>query len=196
MSDQDVKDWYAKLSGPPTAPSAKVFDWSVLDERDVVDGDVLNEGPSIDLLDEALWARCARSWTIIDFTPQVVERCRVMLARLEIDARLDTGDFRALPYASGLFDVVLDFSSSDHVEENRQLCRSEAFRVLRRDGIYVVTYADRCYYDSGETRDLFGYEVRLRPDELSDELRSAGFAIEKKSHLIGGKRSGIVARRP
>lgn len=199
--DQAVQQWYssAYLATPAISKS---FDWSLVDFGTMIlNRDVLNQGPAY-CLDEIMYAPSAKSWTAIDFTPEVLEVCRSIAAsygfRKLCPRIIDfaEGDFRSMPFGADRFDTLLDFSSSDHVRDRRDLVRSEAFRVLRPGGVYIVTYANLKYSDKPIPDDYqyFGFEHSFTVEEIEKELQTAGF--ELVFHDANQLRSGIIARKP
>ena len=92
-----------------------------------------------------------------------------------------------LPYPDSLFDVVVDAACSHCIiGEDRRRFFSEAFRVLKHGGVFVllslcgdlaeegmVRYFDpgsRCVVKDGVAGRYFG-----RPEEILQEMASAGF---------------------
>lgn len=60
--------------------------------------------------------------------------------RSGIDATLIEGDVRELPFASGRFDVVIDFGTCYHASDTmdgRRMALAEVSRVLRDGGLFV-----------------------------------------------------------
>jgi SAM-dependent methyltransferase len=193
-SDESVKAWYATHFAP-TDLTSKCFDWSLLDLGAMIqDKDVLNLGCAYPI-DEFVLGLYAARWVAVDFTPEVIALCNASF-RFPHDRRVhyQEADMRALPFSDGSFDTVLDFSSSDHVRDNRAALVQEAYRVLRPRGYYVRTYANLCYHQHERETTEFGYEVRLAPWEVEAEMQQAGFATAR--HVYAGARSGIIGVKP
>ncbi len=191
-SDLAVQRWYTARFNV-TDLGYKCFDWRLLGHAPIQGQVVLNCGCGYPL-DEVALAPLAGRWVAVDFTPAVIEQCRAMLPTLPVEWRV--ADLRELPFYDGEFDRVLDYSSGDHVYENRDRLRAEAFRVLRSGGYYIVTYANRAFFADGREDAFgdFGYEKRQTPDELMRELVTAGFSIVHSDDSLA--RSGVVARKP
>ncbi len=196
MSDSDsaVRAWYTSHFAT-TDLGYKCFDWRLLNVAPMIHGrDVLNCGCGFPL-DEMALAPMTRRWVTVDFTPAVIDKCRALVPNLPVEWLL--ADFRALPLEDEDFDTVLDFSSGDHVAERREQMRAEAFRVLRPGGYYVVTYANRAFFQDGreDAYGDFGYEKRQSPEELLSELSAAGF-LDVVCRDDSSARSGVVVRKP
>jgi len=190
-----VKQWYANSSFI-TPDHVKSADYVAIDEWSLLDGgmDVLNFG-SQSGADEVVLAPRVKTWTSVDFTPEVISR---LLARSDLgpNIRFECADIRDLPFANGSFDLVLDFSSGDHVQDRREAMHSEIFRVLRPSGRYAIAYANRQFYPDGQRDnfDSFGYECRLTPQELRSEVETSGFKVVEEISLA--PRSMLLAQRP
>ncbi len=192
--DAAVKAWYGSHFAP-TDLYYKCSDWYLVGRAPMIHGkEVLNCGCHYPL-DEVALGVFAKRWVAIDFTPALLVWLRTQW-KFAHPIEFVEADMRALPFADGEFDTVLDFSSSDHVSYGRDKIQSEAFRVLRPGGYHVVSYANRNFYQDGR-RDApgdFGYECRLLPEEMLAEVTGAGFEILFSS--TGDARSGLVAQKP
>lgn len=69
-------------------------------------------------------------------------------------SRAVAADVRALPYASGTFDVCLSLGVLEHIEEGPDAGLAEAWRILKPGGVLVIT--GPCYEINGYCR----YRVR------------------------------------
>jgi SAM-dependent methyltransferase len=149
---------------------------------------VLNIGCSFPI-DELAYARRASSWVAIDPNPNVVEFARrVTDAELspELAARLryEIGDVTELAFADAEFDLVVAFSTLDHLpsETARRRGLAEMARVLRPGGRMIVTAPNRWNlpYTLWSRRMQrrgdadFGYEYEFSPRELARLLRDVG----------------------
>lgn len=78
------------------------------------------------------------SVTGIDLTPAMAERAREKLGAAGIDATVDVGDARDLPYPTRSFDAVVTRLFLHHLDRPAAVVK-EIARVLRPGGIAVVT---------------------------------------------------------
>ena len=72
----------------------------------------------------------------IDIDADRLRMASERLQRTRTAAELYRADVRALPFASGSFDVVLDFGTCYHISDPARALR-EIVRVLRPDGLFV-----------------------------------------------------------
>ncbi len=190
-----VQGWYNNHFAP-TDLCYKYFDWSFLQNNGTLIKNkvVLNLGCNYPI-DEFIWGRIVKKWVAVDFAPNVIKRCVEEFKFPHSDrVEFKTVDFRKLPFEDSKFDVVLDYSSSDHVRDNRDSIRSEVFRVLKSGGCHVVTYANKTFFKNAEDFSQFGYEIHMTPEAMEKELIKAGFVIEL--HRTNDARSGVIVRRP
>jgi SAM-dependent methyltransferase len=76
----------------------------------------------------------------VDVDPTLVGIARNRIAAHRLDATVVEGDVRALPFASGRFDLVIDFGTCYHVSGGREgarLALGEIARVLAPGGMFV-----------------------------------------------------------
>ena len=71
----------------------------------------------------------------IDWSESLQQRSQ----RFDSSVQFDVGDLRALPYPDKAFGSVLAFGSIEHVIEGPGAILDEFRRVLRRDGVAVIT---------------------------------------------------------
>lgn len=154
---------------------------------DISGKDVLDLGPSP--VDALMYARHARSWTCVDSDSGVLAECDCHVPGI-VPVLADLG--APLPIFDACIDVVLDFSTGDHLRD-RDVMRREVYRVLRPGGRYLVTYPNRNFFDA-PLGTVGGYEYRFTPEEIEGELQAAGFEISL--HRADGKRSGLIAWKP
>lgn len=193
-----VRAWYAARAEPTDAPS-RAFDRSLLAPY-LAGADVLDIGVSTHH-DAAEWAPFARTWTAVDFLPEVVERCRTAMPT---GASWDLGDARALPYPDARFDIVLSLSTVDHIvtHQDRVQTHREAVRVLRPGGVYVFTYPDIVGSPGPADRDGdFGFAHWYTREEAEAEVREGAPALVLLRYAIMGDRptglrAGTVWQKP
>lgn len=205
----NVARWYADTLR--WVPQGKTDAWPdrVLLEDDheatatILDGrEVLNVGCFYPEDEKALAWR-AKTWTAMDFVPEVIQRCQSMALN---DSDLGmvgwyVGNMTALPFLDGQFDVVTDFSAGDHLSlDDFQTFLREAHRVLRPAGDLVVIFANRDAHEAilgqpeRERHGDYGYERRDTHPEMQAMLMLAGFEVVRVTHEAG-LRTGVLARR-
>ena len=72
----------------------------------------------------------------LDIDAELLVEARATLTRAGIDAELVAGDVRALPFASGSLDVVVDFGTCYHIDRP-EAALAEVQRVLAPRGLFV-----------------------------------------------------------
>ncbi len=97
------------------------------------------------------------------------------------------GDATKLDFESEFYDVVVSFSTIDHIPSkgDRAKAISEMCRVLKRGGYLVITVPNRWdfYYSyhsnklQREGKAIFGYEYQFSPLELKRMLKANGLRI-------------------
>jgi SAM-dependent methyltransferase len=78
--------------------------------------------------------------TGVDIDPVLIDAARARVARTGARAALHVADVRALPFASGSFDLVIDFGTCYHVAggpTGRLTALNEIARVLSLGGLFV-----------------------------------------------------------
>lgn len=172
--------------------SKQLSDSALLQQAGIGDAEVLNLGCSFPL-DEMAFAHRTRRWVATDLGEETIrvaeEAARRHLAD-EVLAKLsfEVADGTALPYPDESFDVVVSFSTVDHVPsaEGRQRFIDEMGRVTRRGGRVVVTvpnrwnrgYANRAKILGAERAPTF-YEYCFSPPEIRRMVESAGLTIRR-----------------
>lgn len=186
-----VKTWY----GTPDRWVAedKAHDWAFIEPETMIDDkDVLNLGcfyPS----DEWKFGARAKSWTAIDFTPEVVARCKIHGSWPDTVSFTEM-DMRFLRLAASSIDTVFDYSSGDHLPwEDWQEVVSEVHRVLRPSGVFVVMYANALHHGGPREEANYGYTRWSTPEAMRSSLEGEGFVVVKE--LTEYLRSGIVVRK-
>jgi ArsR family transcriptional regulator len=138
-------------------------------------GDVLDAGCG-DGAVAALLAPRARSVTLLDRSPQMIQAARRRLAG-NGRVRFEIGDVHALPFAEASFDVVLLFHVLTCAERPERAVR-EAARVLRPGGCVAVLTLDR--HDHLDRTAAYGHiHPGFRPRRLAQMLEAAGLAVER-----------------
>ena len=109
-----------------------------------------------------LLAAGAESATGVDIADEAVAEAA---RRLGGEAEVVRGDVRDLPFDDDAFDVVACFEVIEHVERGRDAL-DELKRVLRPDGVLLVSSPNRDVYPPGNPHHVHEY----RPEELQAEL--------------------------
>jgi SAM-dependent methyltransferase len=105
----------------------------------------------------------ARTVTGVDLDPLAVETAT---ERVGDAAEIRHADVRSLPFADDSFDLVVCFETIEHLP-NPDRALDELRRVLRADGLLLVSSPNRGVYPSGNPFHLHEYT----PDELELALR-------------------------
>lgn len=173
------------------------------------------EGPvgrvlKTDLFDEAFGEGAARFlegrarvWVGVDVSGQVVRCARAAHPGL----RGVGADVRSLPFADGIFDLLVSPSTLDHFETREEIAASlwELGRVLRAGGTLLVTLDNprnpvllaRRLLPFGLLRRLglvpYRAGATLGPDELRSALGAAGFDVRRVDAALHCPRAPAVA---
>lgn len=118
----------------------------------------------------------------VDIASVVHASSQYFAANLEFIA----GDAQALPLPDAAFDVVVSFETIEHLRNQRAFL-GEVRRVLRRDGVFLISVPDRDVY-SAPGQPVNRFHVRELSCPEFDELLKAFFAhhcILKQRALIG-----------
>lgn len=196
----NVKEWYGNTENWKIQEgellsihkTSACTDWQLIEQGELIkDKSVLNIGcffPG----DEQTYGSLAKSWVSIDFSPDVIARCKFLnipnITFLLVDAR-------KMEFYNGQFNLVLDFSSGDQMpEEHYDETLREIYRVLQYGGLFVVTYANFEYFKVKETYGDFGYSRIYSTQELKDKIAPLGFKLERE---ISGPidRAGFIWRK-
>ena len=121
----------------------------------------------------AVLATQAEEVVAVDIDDAVLEHARASYRLANVT--FSYGDIRDLSeLADGSFDLVTCFEALEHVVEHEQLI-AEVQRLLRPDGILVVSTPDRLVYSEEQGRDNPFHTREVTQDELV-ALLSTGFA--------------------
>jgi SAM-dependent methyltransferase len=184
---QAVRAWYSDPDHSSLQTKDEGWAEEILHKRgELLRGkDVLNLGCSYPE-DEIRYADLARSWTAIDFSPEVVERAKVLVPNVTFLVM----DMTRLEFP-GAFDVVLDHSSGDHLpKDDFERLLVDIRRLLRPGGKLVEVFTNldymRQYEGWGADQTFtsrFGYERADRPEDMAAMLTAAGFRIVTSANL-------------
>jgi len=111
-----------------------------------------------------------------DADAEAVHFCRVR--GLDNVCRL-TGE--TIPFSDNSFDLISMFDVLEHIEDDRGTLR-EIFRVLKRDGMLILTVpAYRFLW--GAQDEISFHKRRYRASEIEERLNEAGFVLIKLSYF-------------
>jgi len=191
-----VTEWYSKPSvfndNSSTYPKHKDYiDCKLLDvEKMITRKNVLNLGccyPS----DEMQFSETARKWTAIDISPEIIAKCKSLVNKPNVEFMV--GDMTNLKlFIDEEFDTVIDFSSGDHLtEEAYKRALKEIYRVLDKNGYFLITYSNLDSFPEINYYGDFGYFRATSEKEMYNWLEDTGFKIVKS--IDEGDRIGMVA---
>ena len=189
-----VKAWF---SDPQywafSGKSNECIDRQLLKKVDIIGKDVLNLGcfyPE----DEIACAAPAKRWVAVDFCQEVIDRCKT-LENIPSCVEFLYQDIRCMDFQNEIFDVVIDFSSGDHLNiADFHTMIHEVHRILKSMGTFIITYQNSRFFqgDPDVWNQASGYSRCIDPDDLKYILLSSGFDI-KVSENESGDRAGIIA---
>lgn len=121
----------------------------------------------------------------IDVTPEMVERAKERLKTDGVEAEIQVGDVRDMPFESGSFDAVysactLELFDTSDIPEVLEECK----RVLKEKGRLVI--ASLCREGHENSKMVGAYEwlhkrfpklIDCRPIYVRDSIENAGFEI-------------------
>ena len=166
-------------------------DYTLLSKTSPFGKKILNIGCS-EPIDELYWVEIVKEWHVLDINKEIVENA-TKLASLALPQKqfsklkFITGDVLQLEIDDDSYDVVISFSTIDHIpgKENREKAIKEMVRVLKKGGYLVITVPNRwdlIYYirlniamRKGETP--FGYAHAFSPLELKHLLNQNNLKI-------------------
>jgi len=81
----------------------------------------------------------------IDIAPEVIEHDRQSYSKPNLE--FQTASIEKLPFGDNSFDVVVSLETIEHVDEHiqRKFC-AEVKRVLKSDGVFIVSTPDKKWY--------------------------------------------------
>lgn len=192
-----VKAWFSQAnhfrsSGKSDTTVARVL----LQGIDLTGKDVLNLGcfyPE----DELAYGAQAKRWVAVDFCEPVLEWCRAV-KNMPTTVEFQFQDIRQLTFWDASFDLVLDFSTGDHlIPTDFTQMVLEAKRVLRPNGLFLCTYQNAKYF-VGEPLEYWeqdtGYSRSMTPDTAGLLIQSAGFYI-LKNIAETEPQAGLIAQK-
>jgi SAM-dependent methyltransferase len=189
----DIKNWQMQGEGLSIHKTPACIDWQLIEQGELIKGKaVLNIGcfyPG----DELAFSHLAKSWVSIDFSQEVIDRCKALNIST---ASFWCEDARNMEwFYNNEFNLVLDFSSGDQMpEEHYDEALKEIYRVLEIGGLFIVTYANYDYFKLKEVHGDFGYSRIYSTQELKDKIAPLGFELVKE---VSGPidRAGFIWRK-
>lgn len=166
-------------------------DYALISKIDLLGRKVLNIGCS-EPDDEIYFANIVQEWHAFDINEAIIRGANELASKslpphLYSKLKFMVGDATKLNLMDGYYDVVVSFSTIDHIpgKENRMRAISEMYRVLRLEGYLIVTvpnswdfyYSYRSNKLQREGNVIFGYEYQFSPLELKRMLTDNGFKI-------------------
>lgn len=128
----------------------------------VPEKEVLDAGCGVGYGSKILAESCAARVVGLDISPNAIGDAVFRAGSL---AEFIVGDLSHLPFPSQSFDVVVCFEAIEHVERG-DLVLDEFTRVLRHDGVLLLSSPNRGVYPAGNPYHLHEYTA----DELEDVL--------------------------
>jgi 2-polyprenyl-3-methyl-5-hydroxy-6-metoxy-1,4-benzoquinol methylase len=127
-------------------------------ERDVLDA-ACGTGYGMEMLSAA----GARTVTGVDLEPEAVAAAKQTVGDR---GEVHQADVRDLPFEADSFDLVVCWETIEHVEEGERAI-AEFRRVLRPDGVLLISSPNPAVYPAGNEHHVHEYE----PEELADLVR-------------------------
>lgn len=113
--------------------------------KNLVRGKVVLDAGSGEGYGAYLLAETAARVVGIDISQEAIDRARTAYKRQNLEYQVGSVD--ALPFEDGYFDVVVSFEVIEHLEEAVQAAfLGEARRVLKREGILVISTPNKAIY--------------------------------------------------
>lgn len=175
-------------------------DYRLLNKIDIRGKTILNIGCSYPI-DEIYFASRIGKWTAIDISPESIKKAKTVCdyelpQHLSKKFSFEEADAAELPFDDESFDIVVSFSTIDHIPGKNKLesvCK-EIFRVTKKEGHAIVTVPNKLsifYYiwSKRKSRDTssFWYEHCFTPIELKKLLQKSGFEILDFASTLSGR---------
>ncbi|MFQ5925845.1 MAG: class I SAM-dependent methyltransferase [Terriglobia bacterium] len=166
-------------------------DYTLLGRLELAGRSVLNVG-CCEPIDEFYFASRVESWCALDINQEVLGQARALLCadlsrELFQRLRFVGADAACLPFADASFDVVVSFSTIDHIpsSESRWRAIDEMCRLVKPGGHLVLTLPNKVnlyevsYVWWGRRRRnlVYGYAVCFWPWVVRHALRRNGMRI-------------------
>ena len=177
------RQWYYMFS-------KMMSDHRLLMSVDLTGKHVLNVGFA-EPIDELLYAGWAGKWTALDLHAETVAKVSQWIKKELSQETLNKlefvqGDATAMAFPDNTFDVVVSFSTIDHIPtpEGREKAIFEMARVCKPGGTVIVTVPNRwnlpyvlwSLNQQRKNKAFFGYEYQFSPLELKGIMTRAGLS--------------------
>lgn len=179
-----------KFNGLPYSIQPSPLHWSrqrewpwIIQEAELNDTKrVLDIGGSWSVLKFSLATRCEEVVTL-DIEPDHIQKGKITIDRLGFkNITQILGDVREMKFPDNTFDVVVNCSVMEHVEENRFEGIKECVRVLKPSGIFLLTM--------DVVKDV-GKGFNLDANNAIEILQYFGFQRSKNQQKMMGLVSGV-----
>lgn len=185
---------------PVYIASKALSDWLLLTSVDLKGKKVLNVGCA-EPIDEMQFIEKVSKWVALDINEKLI-RTAEEIARRKLRPSLFSklefvqDDATALPFENNTFDIVVSFSTVEHIPERdaRSKVFSEISRVLKPGGIAVITVPNKIstfYFAHRRNQRLgisdYGYAYLYTPGELKKNLIAVGL----KPVMFASEYSGL-----
>jgi GT2 family glycosyltransferase/SAM-dependent methyltransferase len=138
--------------------------------KNLVRGKVVLDAGSGEGYGAHLLAETAARVVGIDVSQEAIDNARVTYQRQNLEYRVGSVD--ALPFEDGSFDVVVSFEVIEHLEERVQAAfLREARRVLKREGILVISTPNKAVYSDPTHQHNRFHKKEFYIDEFESFLR-------------------------
>lgn len=157
-------------------------DYRLLLKAKIEDKSILNIG-CFEPVDELYFARKVKSWMVTALNKEEIYYAKKIL-RKELPQNLfkkfnfKDCDATKLPFKNNSFDLVLCFSTLDHIspKEKRQKAILEMKRVCKKNGHLVITVPNKLHLLYARSKKPF-YEHCFTPFELKNMIKSADLKV-------------------
>lgn len=185
LADKIWEDGYR--FNPVYIASKALSDWLLLTRADPKDKQVLNIGCA-EPIDEVQFIEKVSKWVALDINEKLI-RTAEEIARRKLHPSLFSklkfvqGDATTLPFEDDTFDIVVSFSTIEHIAEKDARLRvfNEISRVLKPGGVAIVTVPNKIstfYFAHRRNERLkisdYGYAYLYTPWELKKTLTGVG----------------------
>ena len=163
-------------------------DYLLLSKITITDKKILNVGCGYPI-DELYFARVTKCWTAIDLSKNTVKFAKELITNelpkyLAEKIDIELGDGSKLKFQDESFDIILLFSTLDHIldKETRTKVLAESFRVLKKNGFMIITVPNkRAWFYNFQRKKSWKktnvFEYNFTPRELRKMLEQTGFKI-------------------